>query len=275
VALEGIIMKWHYRSVIAGVVAYGAIGLAIAAEPLPPGAAAISNEASAAIQQMGKTLATDVSFKARTIRVYQDDSGDFLHIVHTVNVIARKPDRLAVNVTGDDGASKLLYDGKEVFAVDETDNQYAQVAMSGDLDHVMDEVSDRLHMDFPLADFLTSDPAKSFLTGVTSGKEVDTVKIDGTPCRHLFFTQSGGTELELWVENNDRALPRRLVVTYRALPGQPNFIAELSDWNIGSKAPDSAFQFQPAPGATKVDLARIQENGKTTGSTTTPGGKGQ
>lgn len=266
-------MRWNCSGVIAGMVAYGAVSLAFAAEPLSPGAPAISNEAGTAIQQMGKTLAGDVSFKARTLRVYEDKSGEFLHIAHTVNVIARKPDHLAVNVTGDDGASKLLYDGKEVFAVDETDNKYAQVAMSGDLDHVMDEVSDRLHMDFPLADFLASDPAKSFLSGVTSGKEVDTVKIDGTPCRHLFFTQSGGTELELWVENNDRALPRRLVVTYRALPGQPNFIAELSDWNIGAKAPDTAFQFQPPPGATKLDLARIQGNGAATGNTATPGGR--
>ena len=268
-------MEWRYRGVVAGMVAYGAISLAFAAEPLPPGAAAISKEASDAIQQMGKTLTNNVSFKARTMRVYQDGSGDFLHIVHAVNVITRKPDHLAVNVTGDDGASKLIYDGKEVSTIDETDNKYAQIAMSGDLNNVMEEVSDRLHIDFPLADFLTSDPAKSFLTGVTSGKEVDMVKIDGTPCRHLFFTQSGGTELELWVENNDRALPRRLVVTYRALPGQPNFIAELSDWNIGVKTEDFAFQFQPPPGATKVDLARIEGNGTAAGSTTTPGGRRQ
>jgi hypothetical protein len=268
-------MEWQYRSVIAGMVAYAAVGLAWAAEPLPPGAPAISNEASTAIQRMGKTLAGDFSFKARTIRVYQDDSGDFLHIGHTINVIARKPDHLAVNVIGDDGASKLLYDGKEVSAVDETDNKYVQVAMSGDLDKVMDEVSDRIHVDFPLADLLASDPARSFLTGVTSGKEVDTVKIDGTPCRHLFFTQSGGTEVELWVENNDRALPRRLIVTYRALPGQPNFFAELSDWNIGVKAADSTFQFQPPPGATKIDPARAEGTGGAAGGMTAPGGKGQ
>src|SRR3954452_431007 len=80
------------------------------------------------------------------------------------------------------------FDGKEVSADDETDNKYVQIATSGDLDKVIEEVSDRFHMDFPLADFLSADPAKSFLTGVTSGKEVDTVKIDGTPCRHLTWT---------------------------------------------------------------------------------------
>jgi len=268
-------MEWYRRSVITGMIAYGMVSLAYAAEPLPPGALAISKEANTAIQQMGKTLANDVSFKARTIRVYQDSSGDFLHIGHTINVIARRPDRLAINVTGDDGASKLLYDGKEVSAIDETDKKYIQVAMSGDLDKVMDEVSERLHTDFPLADFLTSDPAKSFLTGVISGKEVGTVTIDDTPCRHLFFTQSGGTELELWVENNDRALPRRLVVTYRALPGQPNFIAELSDWNIGVKAADATFQFQPPPGATRVDPASLEGSGGIAGGATTLGGRKQ
>src|SRR5689334_19614739 len=155
-------MEWHHRSVIVGMIAYGTVTLVCAAEPPSPGAPAISNEASTAIQKMGKTLANDVSFKARTIRVYQDDSGDFLHIGHTVNVITRRPDHLAVNVTGDDGASKLIYDGKEVSTVDEMDNRYMQIAVSGDMDKAIDEVSDRLHVDFPLADFLASDPAKSF-----------------------------------------------------------------------------------------------------------------
>src|SRR5262249_26325206 len=84
-------------------------------------------------------------------------------------------------------------------------------------------------------------------------KEVDTDKIDGVPCRHLFFTQSGAIELELWVENNDRAIPHRLVITYRALPGTPNFIAEFSDWNFQNRPSDADFVFQPPAGATKVD----------------------
>ncbi len=225
-------MRLRYPGLV-GLLACGAIGLAYAAEPPQPSGMAISKEANTAIQQMGKTLAQeDISFKARTLRVYQDSDGDYLHVAHTVNVIARRPDRVSVTVTGDDGTTKLMYDGKEVSALDTDDNKYAQVGMTGDLAAMFDQLSDRVHMDFPLADLLASDPAKSFFTGVTSGKEVDTVKIDGTPCRHLFFTQSGGTELELWVENNDRALPRRLVITYRALPGTPSFLAEFSDWNL-------------------------------------------
>jgi hypothetical protein len=68
-------------------------------------------------------------------------------------------------------------------------------------------------------DLLTDDAAKAFLFGVTSGREVNTVTIDGTPCGHLVFEQPPGIELELGVEKYGRAPPRRLVVTYRDLPG--------------------------------------------------------
>jgi hypothetical protein len=60
--------------------------------------------------------------------------------------------------------------------------------------------------------------------------------------------------LELWVENDDRAIPHRLVITYRGLPGTPNFIAEFSDWNFQNRPSDADFVFRPPAGATKVDV---------------------
>jgi hypothetical protein len=112
----------------------------------------------------------------------------------------------------------------------------------------------KLGVDFPLADFLTDNPDKSFLSGVTSGREINTVTIDGVPCRHLLFTQPPGIELEIWLEKNDKALPRRLVVTYRSEPGQPSVVAEFSDWNFSVHPSDADFAFQPPAGATQVEL---------------------
>jgi hypothetical protein len=39
-------------------------------------------------------------------------------------------------------------------------------------------------------------------------------------------------------------LPRRLIVTYRSLPGEPNFIAEFSDWDFNIHPSDADFTFQ-------------------------------
>jgi hypothetical protein len=246
-----------YANFAAALVACGAISVGAAAHAAEP-ASGVSSEADAAVQRMGKTLAQEnVSFKAKTMRVYRDSDGDYLHIVHNLNVVAARPDKIAVTATGDDGATKIVYDGQQVSVFDAVDNKYAEVPMTGDLQHMLDQISERLGVDFPLADLVSDDPAQAFLTGVISGKEVDTDRIDGTPCRHLFFTQSGATDLELWVENNDRAAPRRLVITYRALPGTPNFIAEFSDWNFQNRPSGAEFVFQEPAGATKVDVTNL------------------
>jgi hypothetical protein len=253
-------MQLRHVGLVAALIAGSAIGAATGVRAAEPETPAIGAAASGVLQEMNKTLLSkEFSFKAQTTRVYQDESGDFLHIVHNLNVVVRRPDRLAVKATGDDGKTELLYNGKTatVFNVDR--KKYAQVAAPGKLPAMLDELADRLHVDFPLADLVTDEPGKSFLTGVTSGKEVNTVTIDGIPCRHLFFTQAGGIELELWVQTSQPAVPRRLIVTYRALPGQPNFVAEFSNWNFSTHPSDAEFDFQPPAGATKVELASAAE----------------
>lgn len=219
--------------------------------PQPP----ISDEASAAVELMGKSLRADhFSFKVWTLRVYYNRNGQPLHIQHAMKVVVRRPDRLLAVVTGDDGSTKLLYDGTRAVLFSAETNKYAIVPVPNTLQGMLEKLMGKLGVDFPLADFLTDAPDKSFLFGVTSGEEVGTSIVDGVPCHHLLFLQSGGIELELWVEMNERALPRRLIVTYRALPDQPSFIAEFSDWDFAVKPADSVFVFTAPAGATQIDL---------------------
>ena len=260
-------MGWR-RACLIGLAACGIVSLAYAAEPAQPNKSASSTEANKAIDRMGRTLAQEnIAFKARTIRVYQDPDGDYLHIVHNMNIEVRRPDHIAVTAAGDDGTTKLVYDGKQVSILDAADNKYVQVPTTGNLQEMFDEISQRVGVEFPLADLVSDDPAKSFLAGVIGGKEVGTDKVDGVPCRHLFFTQSGATELELWLENNERAIPHRLIITHRALPGTPNLIAEFSDWNFQNRPVDAQFAFQPPAGATKVDVATIGSGARSGNST--------
>jgi hypothetical protein len=222
-----------------------------AANPPKPG---ISEEVSAAVAQMGKTLLADqFSVQVRTLRVYVEPNGQPLHIAHTIKIVVRRPDRLMVDVDGDDGSTKLFYDGKTVTLLGVEAKKYSTVPVPDTIQGMLETVMGKLSVDFPLADFLTNAPDKSFLSGVTSGREVNTVTIDGVPCRHLLFTQPPGIELELWLEK-EKALPRRLIVTYRSEPGQPSFVAELFDWNFSVRPSDAEFTFQPPEGAVQVEL---------------------
>jgi len=253
-------MRLRFYGVLAALLASGTIGVTSglgAAEPPQAVKPAITDEATAALQQMSKTLLSkDLSFKAETIRVYQDAHGQPLHIFHTMKVVARRPDRLAINVTGDDGSTKVLYDGKTVSVLSVDKNKYASLAAQGGIQVAVDELMDKVGHDFPLVDFFSDAPDKAFLSGVNTGSQVGTAMVDGTECRHLFFSQQAGVELELWLDKTEQALPRRLIVTYRLLPGQPNFVALFSDWNFKGQPPDSEFVFQPPAGATKIDLSQ-------------------
>lgn len=226
--------------------------VASAANPPKP---TISEDASSALARMGATLqAKQFSFQARTIRVYANQNGELLHIAHTFKVTVRRPDRLLVDGTGDDGPRKLIYDGNTAILALDDGKKYASIPVPDNIDGMMQVVMGHFGVDFPLADFLTSNSDKAFLTGITAGRQVNIVTIDGVPCRHLVFSQPPGIELELWLENNDQSLPRRLIVTYRALPGEPNFVAEMSDWNFAVNPSDAEFKFGPPQGAERLRL---------------------
>jgi hypothetical protein len=256
-----IFVNLRHIAVLSELFAGGIIGVTpvalLAAQPAKEATPAISEEAGAALLRMGQTLrAEQFSFQARTIRVYTDAGGAPLHIFHTMKVTVSRPNRLLVDVTGDDGSNKLVFDGKALTIFSAQDKKYATLSVpeGTTIDGMLKDAVGRYDVDFPLADFLSEAPNKAFLTGVTSGRVINTVTIDGAPYDHLFFFQPPGLELELWLAKNERALPRRLTVTYRSLPGQPNLIAEFSDWNFNVRPTDAEFAFQPPPGAEQVAL---------------------
>jgi hypothetical protein len=194
--------------------------------------------------------------RGQTIREYADVSGQPLHLFHSFTVIVRRPDRLAVDVTGDDGIARIVYDGKQLTLYRAEANKYATIPATGSIGDMLRTAASRLGVDFPLADLLAEGPGTGFLDGITSGRVVGNTNIGGVPCLHLFFIRSPGIELELWVQSREPTVPRRLIATYRPLPGEPRFIAEMGDWKLGLHPPDSDFEARLPSGATKVEIER-------------------
>jgi hypothetical protein len=245
-----------FLGMLIGGVGTGLVPVTIhAVEPVGQPKLEISKEARAVLQRMSDSLrAPQFSFQAQTIRVYAGPKGEPLHIFHTLDVTVRRPNRLLVIRNGDDGPSKLVYDGKTLIVYIADGNKFASIPVPDTIDGMMKEAMGRLGVDFPLADFLTDAPNKSFLSGVTSGEVVNTMMIDDVPCLHMVFSQPPGIEVELWVEKDDRSLPRRLIVTYRSIRGEPNFVATMSKWDFTVHPSDADFGFRPPPGAVQISL---------------------
>jgi hypothetical protein len=229
-ALKSVILRNALQAAALGVfVGFAALPKALADEPRLPFKPAISDEAAIAVAQMGKTL-------------------------HTMKIVVRRPNRIAVEFTGDDGKHNLFYDGKAASVFFPDSKEYAVIAASGDIPTALHEVADKMDVDFPLSGFFSDFPDKVLLSDAMAAWQVGTANIDGVECRHLFFSQKSGIDLELWVEKNSTATPHRLIVTYRLLPGQPSFIAEFTSWKTQARQSDSEFAFQPPADAKRIEL---------------------
>jgi hypothetical protein len=231
-------------------IALAPVARAADAPPIDPAAAA-------SLEAMGKTLAaSQFSFRIRTIREYADSDGQPLSIFHEGTVVVRRPDRLRVDMSGDDGQVRIADNGKEFTLIGMDMRKFATIPAGADLRDTLRTAEERLAFDFPLADFLVQDSRAAFLTGVVSGRKVGEVTIGEARADHLLFLQPPGIELQLWVQKGERAVPRRLVVTYRSLPGEPRFIAEMNDWNFDVRPSDADFTLQIPQGFEKVEPAQ-------------------
>ena len=236
----------------AGMVCAGLIAPAFSASPTKP---VISQEASAAMMQMAQSLRSNhFSFRAKTLRVYVGSDGRFLHIGHAFKVVVRRPDRLRATIDGDDGVSQLFYDGKTLVLYRPAKKEYVSFPVPDTIEGMFKEAANRMGLDFPLADFLSPAPNNAILAGVTDGRVVNDVTIDGVLSRHLTLFQPPGLELEIWLTKNQQSLPERLFITYRSIQGQPTFVATFSDWNFSVVPTDADFVFQPPQGTKQVPL---------------------
>jgi hypothetical protein len=92
------------------------------------------------------------------------------------------------------------------------------------------------------------------------------------PCDHLAVRTSKGVDFQVWVAQGSEPLPRRIVITYQEEPGQPQFWADLSDWNLSPEISDTLFTFTPPAGADRIQF--LAEVGGAT-VTSTPKGDNQ
>ena len=67
-----------------------------------------------------------------------------------------------------------------------------------------------------------------------------------------------GVDFQVWVAQGEQPLPRRIVISYKDEAGQPQFWADLSDWNLSPEISDALFTFTPPAGANRIQfLAEI------------------
>src|SRR5262245_1324811 len=182
-------------------------------------------------------------------------SGEKIEFGETRQFLIRRPDRARVDITKRDGAtSGFRFDGQEIAVFNAKEQVYATAAKPGTLDEAIDYFINDLDMRFPLAELFSTRLAETLPAKMRTAYNVGPERIMGVPCEHLAF-RGDQADLQLWVAQGDQPLPCRLVITYRAAEGQPQFWAQFSDWNLSPDVSDAQFIFTPPEGAAKIAFA--------------------
>jgi hypothetical protein len=169
------------------------------------------------------------------------------------DVTIRRPNRIYSAINGDTVNRRFWYDGKSVTLLDTKRNLYASAVAKPTIDSTLDHLAKTYRLHVPLADLVFSDPYRVLTENVKSGAYLGIHSVDRFKAHHLAFTQER-LDWQIWIDTGARPVPRKVVISYKTQPGQPEYQATLYDWSAGRNVSDATFRFRPPQGAVKIQI---------------------
>ena len=161
----------------------------------------------------------------------------------------------SLHISRFDGAETqhLFVDGDSMTLYDTSRGFYASTEVPEGIEAAMGYALEELAIEAPLMDLLhhdvfahlagSSDPVL-YLAGNS--------RVAGANCHHIAIRNTE-VDIQLWVEEGPRPLPRQLILTSKWEGGAPRFVARL-DWNLEPDFAEDAFRFEAPDGVTRIDF---------------------
>lgn len=243
------------------------LSLSLAAPGLaqtPPAASAdsaVEPAAVQALQKMAAYLATLNTFEVRTVTSLDlvTESGQRITLDGTGSYKVRRPNGFVIEVATDWKKRVFLYDGKTFTMYAPELGYYATAAAPPTNIATLNVLYERYGIAFPIEDlFLWNDPKSRTPDQLSSAIAVGRNTVDGVLTDHYAYRQ-GDVDWQLWIEQGDRPLPRKLVIIDRSDLAQPAYTARLT-WTVNPPLVDQDFAFRQAGSAKPIRLTAF-DNG--------------
>jgi hypothetical protein len=218
----------------------------------------IDPEAMATLTKMGTYLRTLKTFQVEATQTTDDvlDNGQAVQSGEVVDILVARPNRVRVEIKGDDIHRFFFYDGKNFTIFGQLVNYYATVPAPPTIAELIDKLSEKYDIEMPLVDlFMWSSPATTEHTEITSALDIGPSSVDGTTCEQYAFRQDG-LDWQIWVQQGDYPLPRKLVLTTLTDDARPRH-SQILKWNLAPSFNDDAFAFDPPDGAQRIAIAEV------------------
>jgi hypothetical protein len=137
---------------------------------------------------------------------------------------------------------------------------YAQASIPKEIEAAMEFALEELEVEAPMMDLIYRD-ASTHLIGSdeTILYLADKTRVAGVDCHHLAI-RGTDVDVQMWVEEGDRPVPRKIVITSKWEGGAPRFTANML-WDSEPQFEADFFDFKPPEGAIDVGFAVEHKQG--------------
>jgi hypothetical protein len=253
-------MSWSRRRTLTGLVLAVSL-LGLSAGPIRHAQAA-DDDALQILKAMSAYLASQKAISATfdsTLEVITPDM-EKIQFASSGTLLLRRPNELRATRAGGYANVEMFFDGKTLTVYGKNINGYAQLDSPGSVDQLIDTLRGR-GWALPGADLLLANVYDTLSADVIEAKHIGRGVINGVECDHLAF-RNQDVDWQLWVEVGANPIPRKLVITSKAVGGAPQYTLVIKDWKTDVAEDQVAFEFKPPEGATKLDveaLAKLDE----------------
>lgn len=215
---------------------------------------AIEAEALQIFKRMADYLSAAKAFSYHSESSYDvvQASGMKVEFGASRNVLVSRPNQLRMDSERRDGMrGELIFDGRKIWAVDPDENVYATADQPGGLDETIDFLVVELRVKAPMADLLEPDLYERVTTELTGALDLGEKVVSGVVCDHLLMSNDY-TDFQMWITTGDRPVLKRIVITYKEDPGEPQYRAQFRDWDMAPENVRARLDFRPPDGAERI-----------------------
>ncbi len=217
----------------------------------------VDPNALTALATMSTYLQTLQSFQVHAITSTEDvlNDGEKIQYHQLVDLKAVKPNRLSVNVSGDEIHRLYLYNGTSFTLYGKLLHYYATIPAPPTIKDTSDLLEAKYGVDLPLVDLFRWGTPSATNGQITGAYDVGKETIAGVPCEHYAFRQTG-LDWQIWIKMGDQPLPLRLVMTTTTDAARPQHEA-LLDWDLSPTFDAGTFAFDPPADAHKIVMSEV------------------
>jgi len=173
-------------------------------------------------------------------------------------VLLSRPDKIRASRIGGYADVEMVFDGKTFTVLGKNLNKYMQVDAAGSIDDLVAKLRNEFGVAVPGADLMLSHSYGELTADVLDAKHIGRGVIDGVECDHLAF-RNNDVDWQLWVAVGGDPIPRKYVITSKAVTGAPQYTLRIKDWKTDVPVATDAFAFKPPANSEKVDISALAD----------------